>query len=318
MGFCCAFFVILTHLCFLAPHCRAQPAGGVKEGQPFWVPYSASLADMRGVGTSIIMTEGTSLLSSYGSYSTPVDPYLSGTAGRPPSKPKAFGGWSTSLWDCCRHGPCHPVLCNAACCPMILAAQVMTRLQLNPLGDPSPSYRRTFGVVLLLVAAYWALSVWLAPSNPWNDDNDDEYDDDRNDWDASGRVSVVPSSSSGWRTGLYNGLYVAFAVYTWYALTKLRAVVRLRHQIPAASEAVPGCVEDACVSFWCGCCSVAQLARQTASYRGEDDDDDEEEGSEASCCSPTGLRRGGGGDAAAKNSSTDRPPRMPATAFLTV
>lgn len=248
------------------------------------------------------MTEGTSLLSSYGSYSTPVDPYLSRTdSSNGGSAIKRLGEWSTSLWDCCRHGPCHPVLCNATFCPLVLAAQVMTRLQLNPLGDPSPNYRLTYFVVLLVVAAYWALSIWLAPPNPLNGSDDD--------WDgASGRSAVA-----GWQTGAYNGLYAAFAAYTWYALAKVRAVVRLRHQIPARSATVPGCVEDACVSFWCGCCSVAQLARQTASYGDRDGD----EGESATCCTPTGLRVDSGGEKA-KDSSTALPARFPATAILTV
>jgi hypothetical protein len=76
---------------------------------------------------------------------------------------------------------------------------------------------------------------------------------------------------------------VAFAAYTWYVLAKLRAAVRVRYRIPPrAAPLVPGCVEDACVSFWCGCCSVAQLARQTA-------DCDNEEDVAAGCCTRTGL-----------------------------
>lgn len=263
---------------------------------------------MRGVGTSIIMTEGTSLLSSYGSYSTPVDLYLSRSdnGGSAAKVAASFGGWSTSLWDCFRHGPCHPVLCNSTFCPLILAAQVMTRLQLNPLGEPSPSYRRTFVVMLLVVIAYWALSIWLAPPNPLN--GDDYFTED---WDAAAASGRRRVAVSWWRTGSYNGLYVAFAVYTWYVLTRLRAVVRLRYQIPARSASVPGCVEDACVSFWCGCCSVAQLARQTtASY------DDEAESAAAACCTPTGLRIAGGD--ASKDASTIRPTRIAATTIMTV
>jgi Cys-rich protein (TIGR01571 family) len=273
---------------------------------------------MRGVGTSIIMTEGTSLLSSYGSYATPVDPYLSRTdnGGSAAAKSSSLGEWSTSLYDCCRHGPCHPVLCNATCCPLVLAAQVMTRLQLNPLAEPSPNYRRTFYVVLLVVIAYWALSMWLAPPNPLiGHDNDDTNEYDYH-WDAApGRPRRV-AAVSWWRTGSYNGLYVAFAVYTWYVLTKLRAAVRLRHQIPAQSASVPGCVEDACVSFWCGCCSVAQLARQTASYN--DDDDDDEGAEAAACCTPTGLRMAGGGEMAKDSSTFRSTARFPATTIMTV
>jgi hypothetical protein len=172
------------------------------------------------------------------------------------------------------------------------------------MGLSSPNYRTTFPVLLSVVALYWALASWLAPPSSSLSSGHRVGAGDGDAWYAvagagDGDDAAFSSRAlSWWRTALYNFLYLAFALYTWYILARIRAVVRFRHGIPArAAPVLPGCVEDACVSFWCGCCSVAQLARQTASYG--DDDDDSTEGQElAAWCTPTGLReeKGAGGN----------------------
>jgi PLAC8 family len=255
-----------------------KPPGGVKEGQMFLVPFSSG--DLNNGSTVIadgatIMTEGTPFLLS-GHYAAP-DP----TQGR----------WKSSLFDCFRYGLFHPSLWNAVCCPQLLMAQVLTRLRLDWRGDPTTESHKTFPTVLGIVIAYFLLSVILAPRK--NDDiNDNNYNNQDDAYIAVGTLKHSVQSV------LYNTLYLAFAVYTWLVLTKLRTVVRLRYAIPPASSSsvslrggslqqgaatagslCGGIGEDLCISFWCGCCSVAQMARQTAEYDVQS----------AACCSRTGL-----------------------------
>jgi hypothetical protein len=178
----------------------------------------------------------------------------------------------------------------------VLAAQILTRLELNPMGDPSPNYRRTFPIVLAIVILYWALSAWLATPSSLYLSNSGGYHadagvDDGDPWytaagseDGDDAALASWGGLSWWRTALYNFVCVAFGLYTWYILTRIRAAVRLRHGIPSRTAPVlPGCVEDACVSFWCGCCSAAQLAHQTADF------DNDSGAEEAACCTSTGL-----------------------------
>lgn len=64
---------------------------------------------------------------------------------------------------------------------------------------------------------------------------------------------------------------------TVIVLARLRQAVRKRHGI--AGYTPFGFLEDLFCAFYCGCCTVSQLARQTADYKQE----------RSYCCSSTGL-----------------------------
>lgn len=196
------------------------------------------------------------------------------------------GRWKDGLFDCFRLGYFHPVLWNATLCPQILMAQVLTRVKLNWLGftqdrtaqsapdnmlnddNDANQRRKTFFQVLWIVIAYWILSSLLAPSSAeWVQDYD------------TGRMIRLPVEKSPFvQSFLYNAVAWGFAVYTWMVLTRLRRFIRARFEIPIQFSML-GAWEDVCVTFWCGCCSVAQMARQTADY----------EQQRAACCSVNGL-----------------------------
>lgn len=82
---------------------------------------------------------------------------------------------------------------------------------------------------------------------------------------------------------LYNTINWIFGLYTLIVLTKLRRSIRRKYNIYSGA-ALDGLGEDICISFWCGCCSIAQMARQTQHYHHDDENE-----AMASCCSPTGL-----------------------------
>jgi len=245
------------------------PPGGVQEGQVFAVPHGSRV----------------DLMNLYNNAASEVTPFFRNNAvvGREISE---RGRWKDGLFDCFRLGYFHPTLWNATLCPQILMAQVLTRVKLNWLGltedrtaqsapdnmlnddNDANQRRKTFFQVLWIVIAYWILSSLLAPSSAqWVQDYD------------TGRMIRLPVEKSPFvQSFLYNAVAWGFAVYTWIVLTRLRRVIRAWFEIPVQFPML-GAWEDVCVTFWCGCCSVAQMARQTANY----------EQQRAVCCSVNGL-----------------------------
>ena len=125
----------------------------------------------------------------------------------------------------------------------VIMGQVMMRLQLTWLGEPGPlvSTKTTFKVCVVLVCAYIvyssALEILAAPYDPDN---------------MPGYLPAFRSIGS-----------VLFSVWSLYALCKTRENTRARYSID--EQNCKGC-EDLCCSFWCTCCTVAQLARHTGDY----------------------------------------------------
>jgi Cys-rich protein (TIGR01571 family) len=186
-----------------------------------------------------------------------------------------LGKWKDSLFDCAKFGFFHTSFLNSICCPQILMAQVLTRLKMNWVGEenvPDHEWRRCFRRILVLVCLYWPISLLLAPPTPL-------FLSDP----STGNVVVAPPQSS--QTPLNGFLYKlvswTFGIYTILLLTRLRRAVRRKYEIPLRypSLGVAAHLEDVCLSFWCGCCTVAQVARQTCDY----------ERQTAACCSSTGL-----------------------------
>lgn len=221
--------------------------GGVREGQTFSVPY--------GSNGDLAQTE--------------VTPFILNSNSAAAHREPSIGRWKDGLFDCLKFGPFHPSLWNAVCCPQILMAQVLTRFKLNWLGERAPDeeWQRTFGQLVGIVTGYWILTTLLSPPRP-------TFVADEN----GTFVRVPPPPVSFLQAALYNIIYFSYAIYTWVILTRLRRTIRIRYEIPFQYEFL-GNWEDACVSFWCGCCSVAQLARQSCDYGQQP----------AACCSPTGL-----------------------------
>ena len=165
------------------------------------------------------------------------------------------GHWKSGLCDCCKYGPLHPSLCNAFFCPQILMGQVLTRMRMSWLGSPAPEYdwHMTFRRIAIIVIVYYVLSLILQP------DSTDDY--------HKGPV---------WKSVLYNVLSASFGLYTVIVMIRLRAAIRAKYEIPTKKC---GQMEDCCCAVFCGCCTVSQMARQTANY----------EEIRAVCCTDTGL-----------------------------
>jgi Cys-rich protein (TIGR01571 family) len=137
--------------------------------------------------------------------------------------------------------------------PQILMAQVLTRLKMNWWADVAADHewKRTYPVVLIGFVVFHVLSWFLTAS--WEVD-------ENGDW------VQVRSRAAPLKAMLNNLVTLAFGIYTLIALTKLRREIRSRYEIPVTYQAL-GNHEDCCVSMWCGCCAVAQMARQTCDYK---------------------------------------------------
>jgi Cys-rich protein (TIGR01571 family) len=145
-------------------------------------------------------------------------------------------GWKDDIFDCTKFGFIHPSFLTACCCPLILMGQIMTRLKLDWLAKEAPdgTWKDTFRRMIYITIGYFILHMVLAPTDP-----------------------SIPSSL------LYNFVMLVYTVYLVYLVAMVRKKVRERDQI--AEETCIGC-EDVVCAFWCGCCTISQLARQTADY----------------------------------------------------
>uniref|UniRef100_A0A7S2IA07 Uncharacterized protein n=1 Tax=Helicotheca tamesis TaxID=374047 RepID=A0A7S2IA07_9STRA len=174
--------------------------------------------------------------------------------------------WKDGLCDCCKYGCCHPHFLCAWCFPALLMGQVLTRMKMSWCGNyaSESEWRSTYRYIIYTFIAYVVISSLTAPPPPEYEYINDEL------------VNVAPDGPL-WQSIVYNITNAAFGLYTLFVLIKLRRAVREKDEIP--EKRCKGC-EDCCCVFWCGCCTVAQLARQTADYDVQ----------EATCCSDTGLK----------------------------
>ena len=194
------------------------------------------------------------------------------------------GAWRDGLCECFKHGIIHPIIFNGFFCPLIATGQVMTRLGLNFLGQPSrvSETTQTFRKVLYLVIAFVSIDrILLAFLIKLTVDITGGVDN------AASDVHVIDIDQLDVDSALVetydtinfirSSLRFIFFGYSVYAITKTRKFLRNKYAIQE-SFCKNGC-EDFCCALMCPCCTVTQMARHTAdynTYRGV-------------CCSDTGL-----------------------------
>lgn len=99
------------------------PAGGVKAGQTFMVPFEPSSDSL---ATPVYAVEAVAVVA------TEVTPLATGGGGSNAataatvweSSGATYGRWKDGLCDCCAFGCCHPSLLNSICFPQLLMGQV--------------------------------------------------------------------------------------------------------------------------------------------------------------------------------------------------
>jgi Cys-rich protein (TIGR01571 family) len=177
------------------------------------------------------------------------------------------GSWRDGVCDCCIRGPCHPSCCISYWCVSLAVGQVMTRMRLSWSADPAgnrPGGLSPFKVMVILTILYFFLYMFVsAVTAPF----------------TTVKYGEMPPPIPGWVSLLigFRSLFVlGFFVYVLIARIRTRAYIRNKYAIPETY--CSGC-DDCCMSFWCGCCTTAQMLRHTADY----------DTNSADCCSETGL-----------------------------
>lgn len=157
-----------------------------------------------------------------------------------PFNPKASElpthAWKDDIFDCTKYGILHPSFLTACCCPLILLGQIMTRLKLDWLArDATESqWKQTYMTMVYIAIGYFIVNMILSPTDP----------------------EAPPSP-------IYNLVVCVYTAFSIYVLMKVRQRVRENDRIK--EERCAGCEDFLCAAF-CGCCTVSQLARQTADY----------------------------------------------------
>jgi len=250
------------------------PAGGVKAGQVFVVPFQPAI---EAIAVEVVEP------SSY-SESTPIlQPSLSASPTRSATSnidPAPLGSWKTGCCDCFLEGCLHPSVLNAIFCPMVLMGQVMTRMKLDWCGRPIGAYQWTTCIWIVLTLVYMCYrssqgDCWGPSDTVWGTTIDnilDDVDDDDvksliNIQNLKQRIHDAEEESRNNRGCKEddNDTY-EFIGYVWFWVTvpilaTLRSKVRRAYGIPGS------CCEDWCCAMFFECCTVSQLARQTANYK---------------------------------------------------
>jgi len=233
------------------------------------------------------------------------------------------GRWKDGIFDCFRHGYLHPALCNAWCCPHVLLTQLMTRMRMSWISvfpsdkdeDGKKRKRSNKRMLALFLLATMFDFCFLAPLVEFSSASSSSRQllllaagVSGGEGEAAGQYYRRPQQQGGpmmlnnhfYWTLLLELFYflwsTALGLYAVLSIARLRAAVRRKYHIPPSSGWRGCCAasrngyvaEDIWCVVCCNCCTLAQLARQTADYDSGGEDGDENR-VKASCCTQTGL-----------------------------
>jgi Cys-rich protein (TIGR01571 family) len=150
-------------------------------------------------------------------------------------------------------------------------------MKLNPCASPTQSSAgmSAFKTLFIIAVAYWVVSSVLGIAITSGNDTTTTTD-------INTGEKTDETTTESWAEGLAVVRTIIGIVYTVFFLfvaTLTRAYIRRKYNIP---NGCCGPCDDFCCSFWCGTCSVCQMARHTADYATYP----------AACCTETGLLNG--------------------------
>jgi Cys-rich protein (TIGR01571 family) len=252
------------------------PAGGVQEGQSFQVP-------LPGGGD----TDLSQLQTAVARIAVPT------------------GQWRDGICDCFNNGICHTMLLNSIFCHSIALAQIMTRFKLNLLASPiemrhgaREAARITFKVILAwtLVAVGFRFFLFPRVIVPLNSHIEKQsiYEPMLEQYLVVERRVINDGALGVLKFFKHVGdfLHYSMLIAVIFWMTRTRAYIRQKYGIPvqycktgpvvnASGVSNNGCkIEDCCLSTFCACCTVSQMARHTMEY----------DTYHGTCCTPTGVR----------------------------
>jgi len=185
------------------------------------------------------------------------------------------GRWRDGTFDCCNFGCCHPVFCLTLWFTPVALGQILTRMKLNWIGTPlSPETKKAawtaFRVMAALFVGYQVLDTFLYYLV--QDYVQVQYNANTGEYTYANDIPMWANIVDAMR----HCLTLAYGLVILFATIRARSHIRAKYDIP--EQCCTGC-EDFCCGFWCGVCSICQMARHTADYRSYN----------AACCSETGL-----------------------------
>jgi Cys-rich protein (TIGR01571 family) len=153
------------------------------------------------------------------------------------------GKWEDQLCGC--FSSLVPNCLMVTFCPCVALAQIAHRLNVA-------KYLTVLLVCGIIVALEWIMFILAIQDQASlsSDDFDDYY------YYYAHRVRLYRSTNVAYQIVMY-AIEIAVIVFVWH----LRNLTRARFQIPGS-----GC-EDCLVSFFCSCCSMAQVATHIKSYK---------------------------------------------------
>ena len=118
----------------------------------------------------------------------------------------------------------------------------------DPTTPPSEEYKKTFRTVVTIVICNFLIqSIFYCPATiPTDTDDYTSYLVQNDDVDCP-----------MWKQRLTNATSMIFGLYALIVMIKLRMRIRSKYNIPEKN--CTGC-EDCCCIFFCGFCSVVQMA----------------------------------------------------------
>jgi Cys-rich protein (TIGR01571 family) len=180
---------------------------------------------------------------------------------------KNVGSWKSGLCDCFEYGIWHKALLCAVCFPSLLMGQLLTRMKMTWSGIPTSDtegFKKTFRIVLVISICKYLIDTIFSCVEELPEDVDGEI------------TMVLNEDCPSWKANLSTLTTLVFGLYILVVMIRLRMAIRQKYNIPRENC---GMFEDFCCVYFCGCCSLVQMAKQTADYEKE----------EAFCLTTTGL-----------------------------
>ncbi|GLE00838.1 hypothetical protein PINS_up009635 [Pythium insidiosum] len=164
------------------------------------------------------------------------------------------GAWDAGIFGC--FSSMVPNCCMVYCVPCISLAQISQRIGMTK-----------YSTVLLTLGVIWmvelVLQVMFLPRYRWAYSWGDLHDDNSN--RRVGFITVSSTDDVGYAALLGASLLTQLTTFTGLAIIfvtwTLRSRIRERFEIPGS------CVNDCCLSFFCTCCTIAQMATHVKSYK---------------------------------------------------
>ena len=173
------------------------------------------------------------------------------------------GHWRDHLYDCFRHGICHPHCWASWMCTFLATGQVIRRMQFDWTGRPTErlsARAMNFSIIAGMVVVYFVVHFVIYVSMVSMDPNlRQQEDDSSSNWSPVEAEEDEPAVFK-FLVILYQFFGITYWIVSTIILIRTRRSVRERYGIPGQD------LEDCLCGVCCHCCVAGQLLRHTTDY----------------------------------------------------